>query len=84
MSNFIPNPLHPAVVHMPIALILLLPFFAVGSMRAIRLGARPLRGSPWSGGTVSQYGGQDHRREPRPHPSPAAMIADQVAISVAC
>lgn len=39
----LPNPLHPAVVHMPIALTILLPFFAVGALWAIRRGARPLR-----------------------------------------
>jgi len=40
--DLIPNPLHPAVVHMPIALIVLLPFFVVGSLIALRKGARPL------------------------------------------
>lgn len=43
ISNLIPNPLHPAVVHLPIALTLLVPVFAVGAMIAIRRGARPLR-----------------------------------------
>src|SRR5512147_2392543 len=42
-STMLPNPLHPAVVHMPIALTILLPFFAVGALWAIRRGARPLR-----------------------------------------
>lgn len=34
----IPNPLHPAVVHFPIALVILLPFFAIGALWAIRRG----------------------------------------------
>lgn len=42
MFDLLPNPLHPAVVHMPIALIVLLPFFVAGSWYAIRRGARPL------------------------------------------
>lgn len=43
MQSFIPNPLHPAIVHLPIALSLLLPFFAVGALIAIRRGARPIK-----------------------------------------
>jgi uncharacterized membrane protein len=35
----LPNPLHPAVVHFPIALVVLLPFFALGALWAIRRGA---------------------------------------------
>lgn len=42
----LPNPLHPAVVHFPIVLALLLPLFAIGALVAIRKGARPLRA--WS------------------------------------
>ena len=42
MFGLLPNPLHPAIVHMPIALIVLLPFFVAGSIIAIRKGARPL------------------------------------------
>jgi len=42
MFSLLPNPLHPAIVHMPIALIVLLPFFVAGSLLAIRKGARPL------------------------------------------
>lgn len=41
LSALIPSPLHPAVVHLPIALALLLPIFAVGALIAIRRGARP-------------------------------------------
>ena len=41
-SGLIPDPLHPAVVHLPIALVLLLPLFAAGAIVAIRKGARPL------------------------------------------
>ena len=43
ISNLLPTPLHPAVVHLPIALTLLVPVFAVGSLIAIRRGARPTR-----------------------------------------
>ena len=42
MLDLLPNPLHPALVHMPIALIVLLPFFVAGSIVAIRKGARPM------------------------------------------
>jgi len=42
----LPNPLHPAVVHFPIVLAVLLPLFAIGALVAIRKGARPLRA--WS------------------------------------
>jgi uncharacterized membrane protein len=35
-----PNPLHPAIVHFPVVLAFLLPFFAVGALWAIRRGAR--------------------------------------------
>ncbi len=35
----LPNPLHPAIVHFPIALVVLLPFFAIGALWAIRRGA---------------------------------------------
>ncbi len=43
LSNLVPNPLHPAVVHLPIALTVLVPAFAVGALVAIRRGARPVR-----------------------------------------
>jgi len=42
MLGLLPNPLHPALVHLPIALIVLLPFFVAGSFFAIRRGTRPL------------------------------------------
>jgi uncharacterized membrane protein len=38
----IPNPLHPALVHFPIVLMIFLPVLAVGALWAIRRGARPL------------------------------------------
>ncbi|NIP80713.1 MAG: hypothetical protein GWM90_16430 [Gemmatimonadetes bacterium] len=37
----LPDPLHPAIVHFPIVLAVLLPAFAVGALWAIRRGARP-------------------------------------------
>jgi uncharacterized membrane protein len=36
----LPNPLHPAIVHFPVVLACLLPFFVAGAMWAIRRGAR--------------------------------------------
>lgn len=43
MQSLIPTPLHPAIVHLPIALTLLLPLFALGALWAIRKGARASR-----------------------------------------
>lgn len=43
MLSFIPTPLHPAIVHFPIVLTVLLPLFAIGAISAIRKGARPIR-----------------------------------------
>jgi uncharacterized membrane protein len=37
----LPEPLHPAVVHFPIVLMILLPLFALGALWAIRRGSRP-------------------------------------------
>ncbi len=37
----LPEPLHPAVVHFPIVLMILLPLFALGALLAIRRGSRP-------------------------------------------
>jgi uncharacterized membrane protein len=39
----LPTPLHPMVVHFPIALVVLLPIFAIVSLVAIRRGASPRR-----------------------------------------
>jgi len=39
----LPDPLHPAVVHFPIVLMVLLPFMAASALWAIRRGARPAR-----------------------------------------
>lgn len=39
----LPNPLHPAIVHFPVVLAILLPIFAIGAAWAIRRGARPRR-----------------------------------------
>jgi hypothetical protein len=41
-TNLIPDPLHPAVVHLPIALVLILPLVAIGALVAIRRGGRPV------------------------------------------
>lgn len=38
----LPDPLHPAVVHLPMALVALLPFVALVALWAIHRGARPL------------------------------------------
>ena len=39
----LPNPLHPAVVHFPVVLAVLLPLFAAGALWAIRKGTTPRR-----------------------------------------
>lgn len=39
----IPEPLHPAIVHFPLVLAMLLPFVAMGALFAIRRDARPFR-----------------------------------------
>lgn len=39
----LPDPIHPAVVHFPIVLAVLLPIFALGALWAIRRGSVPLR-----------------------------------------
>jgi len=39
----LPQPLHPAVVHFPIVLTLLMPLVAAGAWLAVRRGARPAR-----------------------------------------
>jgi uncharacterized membrane protein len=46
LNTLLPDPLHPAVVHLPIALALLAPLFAIGALVVIRRGARPLRTWP--------------------------------------
>ena len=46
LASLIPTPLHPAVVHLPLALAVLVPIFAVGALVAVYRGARPLRS--WS------------------------------------
>lgn len=43
LSSLLPNPLHAAVVHMPMALTILVPIFAIGALIAVYRGARPLR-----------------------------------------
>lgn len=43
LASILPDPLHPAVVHLPIALAILVPMFAVGALIAIRRQARPSR-----------------------------------------
>ena len=42
-ASLLPAPLHPAIVHLPIALTVLLPVFAVGALIAVRRGSRRLR-----------------------------------------
>jgi len=46
LASLIPTPLHPAVVHLPMALAVLVPVFAVGAVIAVRRGAAPMRS--WS------------------------------------
>jgi uncharacterized membrane protein len=45
-AGLIPDPLHPSVVHLPIALAVLVPLFAIGGLIAVSRGARPMRS--WS------------------------------------
>jgi uncharacterized membrane protein len=40
--SFLPTPLHPLIVHLPIAMTVLLPLFGLGALIAIRRGARVL------------------------------------------
>lgn len=40
-ADLLPVPLHPAIVHLPIALAVLLPLFAIGGLIAVRRGASP-------------------------------------------
>jgi len=40
--NFLPTPLHPLIVHLPIAMTVLLPLFGLGALIALRRGARVL------------------------------------------
>ena len=39
--SILPTPLHPAIVHLPIAIAVLAPLFALGALWAIRRGVRP-------------------------------------------
>ncbi len=43
IENLLPVPLHPAIVHLPIALTLLVPVFAVGALIVIGRGGKVLR-----------------------------------------
>jgi len=43
LQSIIPSPLHPAIVHLPMALAVLIPVFAIGSLWAVKRGARPFR-----------------------------------------
>lgn len=43
LTDLLPDPLHPAVVHLPIALAMLIPLAALGVILAIRLGFLPPR-----------------------------------------
>ncbi len=43
LAALIPTPLHPAIVHLPMALAVLLPVFAVVGFLAVKRGARPMR-----------------------------------------
>lgn len=43
LASLIPAPLHPAVVHLPMALVVLLPVFAFVALVVVQRGGRPLR-----------------------------------------
>jgi len=68
----LPNPLHPAVVHFPIVLALLLPIFAIGALWTIRRGARPRRawGIPLDPRLLSMPGKMQPARIPVARPRP--------------
>ncbi|MBL0170209.1 MAG: hypothetical protein IPP90_05660 [Gemmatimonadaceae bacterium] len=42
-TSIIPNPLHPAIVHLPMALVILLPMTAIVALWSIRRGAAPIK-----------------------------------------
>ena len=48
----LPDPLHPAVVHFPIVLMLLLPLAMAGALFAIRRGTAPRRAWLWAAGAA--------------------------------
>lgn len=67
-TTLLPDPLHPAVVHLPIALAVLLPLFAVGTAVAVHRGARSrvawsitvtLAGALLGSGLVAKETGED-------------------------
>ncbi|MBP6772918.1 MAG: hypothetical protein KA154_07935 [Gemmatimonadaceae bacterium] len=43
LTSIIPNPLHPAIVHLPMAIVVLLPLTMAGALWAIKRGAAPFR-----------------------------------------
>ncbi len=43
IQSILPSPLHPAIVHLPMALAVLIPVFAIGALWAVKRGAQPLR-----------------------------------------
>ncbi len=43
LGSLIPTPLHPAVVHLPMAMAVLVPVFAIVALVAVQRGGRPLR-----------------------------------------
>lgn len=73
--SILPTPLHPAIVHLPMAIVVLTPLFAVGALLAIRKGVRAVWawGVPvaligclmLSGWASLQTGGQDEDRVER-------------------
>lgn len=70
--SILPTPLHPMIVHLPIALTILTPFFAIGALLAVRRGAsvRPAWGLATamllllfaSGWAALQTGGNEEER----------------------
>ncbi len=43
LASLIPTPLHPAIVHLPMALVVLLPIFAIVALLVVHRGGKPLR-----------------------------------------
>lgn len=89
LANLLPTPLHPAVVHLPIAFAVLAPLVATGALVAIHRGGRPWRawglsvallallaGSAW---VATETGEEDEERVERAVPEAALETHEAAA-----